>query len=66
VKYLGVNLIMRRKVLTMDIEGRIKKFNGATYDVLLNAKELSEVVKCESIVKNCLPVLMYGAIVVLL
>jgi hypothetical protein len=60
IKYLGVNLIMRRCQLTIDIHERIRKFNIAAYDVLLHSSDLSEVVRCELIVKKCVPILMYG------
>ena len=36
------------------------KFNTACYNALLNSNDLSEVIKCELVVKKCLPVLMYG------
>ena len=32
----------------------------AAYDVLLNTSDLNEVIRCELIVKKCLPVLLYG------
>ena len=60
IKYLGINLVMCKKVLTVDIDERIKKFNGAAYNVLLNTVDLSEPIRCELIVKKCLPVLIYG------
>ena len=60
IKYLGVNLIMDKKQLTIDIDDRIRRFNIAAYDILLNSLELSEMVKCELIVKMCLPILTYG------
>jgi hypothetical protein len=60
IKYLGVNLIMSRGRLTLDVDERIKKFNMAAYDVLLNSNDLSETVRCELIIKKCLPVLLYG------
>ena len=47
-------------MLTIDVEGRIRKFNMAAYDVLLNTSDLNEVIKCELIVTKCLPVLLYG------
>jgi hypothetical protein len=60
ILYLGVKFIMKRGCLVVDVNDRIKKFNGAAYDVLLNSHDLSEVVRCEIIVKKCLPVLLYG------
>ena len=36
IRYLGENLVINRKELTIDIDDRIKKLNAATYDVLLN------------------------------
>ena len=32
----------------------------AAYNVLLNTNDLNEVLRCELIVKKCLPVLLYG------
>ena len=36
-----MNLVISRKELTKDIDDRIKKFNVAAYDVLLNSSDLS-------------------------
>ena len=47
-------------MLTIYVEVRIRKFNMAAYDVLLNTSDLNEVIRCEVIVKKCLPVLLYG------
>ena len=47
-------------MLTIDVEYRIRKFNMAAYDVLLNTSDLNEVIRYELIVKKCLPVLLYG------
>ena len=33
IKYLGVNLMMRKGLLTLDIGDRIRKFNISAYDV---------------------------------
>ena len=62
IKYLGVNLVINRKELTKDIDDRIKKFNAAAYDILLNSSDLSETITCELVVKKCLPInlLLYG------
>jgi hypothetical protein len=60
IYYLGVKLLMKRGVLVVDVGDRIKKFNSCAYDVLLNSNDLSEIVRCEIIVKKCLPVLLYG------
>ena len=60
IKYLGVNLTVCNNVLTIDVEDRIRKFNMVAYDVLLNTSDLNEVIRCELIVKKCLPVLLYG------
>ena len=51
---------MKKNILTIDVDDRIKKFNMSAYNVLINTKDLSEVIKCEIIVKKCLPVLLYG------
>ena len=39
-------------MLTTDVENRIRKSNATAYDVLLNTSDLSEVIRCELIVKN--------------
>ena len=44
----------------MNVNDRIRKFNVGAYDVLLNATELSDVVKYKLIVKKCAPILLYG------
>ena len=61
IKYLGVNLRMHKGLITLDVGDRIKKFNISAYDVLLNSADLTVVVRCELIVKKCLPILLYGA-----
>ena len=60
IKYLGVNLIVCNNVLTIYVEDKIRKFDMAAYDVLLNTSDLNEVIRCELIVKKCVPVLLYG------
>ena len=57
IKYLDVNLIVRGKLLTLDVDVRIRKFNAAAFDVLLNTTDLSEILRCELITKRnvCLP-----------
>ena len=50
---------MKRKMLLMDVNDRIIKFNAASFDVFLNADRLCETVKCEIIVKKFLPILLY-------
>ena len=52
---------MRKGLITLDVGDRIKKFNISAYDVLLNSADLTAVVRCELIVKKCLPILLYGA-----
>ena len=51
---------MKKNILTINVGDKIKKFNMSAYNVLINTKDLSEVLKCEIIVKKCLPVLLYG------
>ena len=60
IRYLGVNLVINRKELTIDIDDKIKKFNAAAYDVLLNSSDLSEIIRCELVVIKCLPILLCG------
>ena len=60
IAYLGVKLVMRRNILTIDVDDRIKKFDMSAYNELINTKDLSEVLKCEIIFKKFLPVLLYG------
>ena len=47
-----MNLVINRKKLTIDIDDRIKKFNAAAYDVLLNSSDLSKTIRCELVVNN--------------
>ena len=61
IKYLGVNSTMRKGLFTLDVGDRIRKFNISAYNVLLNSADLTEVVRCELMVKKCLPILLYGA-----
>ena len=60
IRYLGVNLVINREELTIDIDNRIKKFNTAAYDVLLNSFDLSRTIRCELGVKKCLPIMICG------
>ena len=53
-------IVMRKNILIINVHDRIKKINVSAYYVLINTKDLSEVFKCEIIVKKCLPVLLYG------
>ena len=50
--------------LTMNVIDRIRKFNVAACDVLLNPTDLSDVVKCKLVVKKCASILLYGVSVV--
>ena len=50
---MGVNLIACNNVLTIYVEDRIRKFNMAADDVLLNTSDLNEVIRCELIIKKC-------------
>ena len=59
IKYIGDNLTMRKGLLILDVGDKIRKFNISAYDVLLNSADLTEVVRCELIVKKCLPILLY-------
>ena len=44
---------MCNNVLTIDVEDRVRKFNMAAYDALLNTSDLIvEVIRCELILKN--------------
>jgi hypothetical protein len=60
LSYLGVKFVMKRHVFVIDVEDRVRKFNCSAYSVLLNSNDLSDPVRCEIVVKKCLPVLMYG------
>ena len=46
-------------MLVIDVKDMIMKFNSSACSVLLNSSDLSEIVRCEIIVKKCLPVLTY-------
>ena len=56
ISYLGVNFMMKRKMLVIDVDERIRTFNSSVYSVLLN---LYEQVRYEIIVKKCSPNLIY-------
>ena len=60
ITMLMINFVCNN-VLTIDVKDRIRTFNMAAYDVLLNTSDLNEVIRCELIVKKCLPVLLYGS-----
>ena len=60
IRYLGVNLIVKRGLLIVDVNDRIRKFNAWAYDVLINSADLSEVVICQLMVTKCLLILLYG------
>ena len=58
---MGVDLLIKTGLLTMDINDRIMKFNVACYDVSLNSYDISEVKRClNQLYKKHLSVLMYG------
>ena len=45
----------------MNVSNLIRKFNVAAYDILFNTTDLSDVVKCELVIKKCAPILLlYG------
>ena len=50
ILYLGVKFMMKRKMLVIDVDERIRKFNSRAYSVLLNTNDLSKQVGCEIIV----------------
>ena len=60
IAYIGVKLVMKKNILTIEVNDRIKKSNMSAYNVLINTKDLFEVLKCEIIVKKGLPELLYG------
>ena len=46
IRYLGINLIVKRDLLTVDVTDKIRKFNTTANDVLMNSADLSQVVRC--------------------
>ena len=50
--YLGVKFVVERQALVIEVKDRIRKFNSSANSVLLNSSDLSEIVRCEIIVKN--------------
>ena len=60
IAYLGVKFVMKKNILAIDVDDKIKTFNMSANNVLINTKDLSEVLNCEIIVKNFLLVLLYG------
>ena len=57
---LGVKFVMEKNNLAIDVDDKIKKFNMFANNVLINTKDLSEVLNSEIIVKKCLLLLLYG------
>jgi hypothetical protein len=53
VNCLGVKFMMKRNKLVVDVIRRMGKFNVAAYDILINIIDLSEVIRCEVIKKQC-------------
>ena len=51
IKFLGVDLLFKRRLSIMNINDRIMKFNTACYSVLLNYNGLSDIIRCESVAK---------------
>ena len=52
---------MRKNIVIIDVDDRIKKFNKSAYNVLINTKDLSEALKCEIIVKKVFAcIFLYG------
>ena len=43
IAYLGVKRVMKKIILTIDVDDRIKKFNISAYNVLINTKDFSEI-----------------------
>ena len=58
--YLGVQFIIVKGMLDVGIDHRLRKFNAAALNIIMNSKDLTKVERCEIIVKKCLPILMYG------
>ena len=50
--YSGVKFVVERQAFVIDVKDRIRKFNSSAYSVLLNSSDLSEMVRCEIIVKS--------------
>ena len=49
-----------KAMLEVDIDQRLIKFNTAASNIIMNSKDLTEVLRYELIVKKCLPILLYG------
>ena len=45
IRYIGVNLIVKMSLFTVDVNDKIRKFNSLARDVLMNSADLSEVVR---------------------
>ena len=52
--------MMKRKMLVIDADERIRKFNSSAHCVLLITNDISEQVRCEITAEKCSPILMYG------
>jgi hypothetical protein len=58
--YLRFKLLMKRKLISVDVSDRIRKFNAAAYDILIKTKGICKSIRCELIRKQCLPILLCG------
>ena len=58
--YLRVKLSIAKGILDEDIDHRLRKFNTATFNIIMDSKELSEAIKSKLIVKKFLPILLNG------
>ena len=52
IKFLGVGYLIKRVLLTMDINDRIIKLNVVCCNIILNFEDLSEVIKCELVING--------------
>ena len=54
--YLGLKFIINKKLFVMNVNNSV--VNTTSFDVLLNPEGLYMTVKCNIIVKKCLPILL--------
>ena len=60
LKYLGLKFLVQKKMFVTDVKCRILKFNAASFDILVKAEGLYEIVICEIIAQKRFSVLPYS------
>ena len=45
VIYLGIKFRIVKRIMDVDIDHRLRKFNAAAFNIIMNSKDLTEVVR---------------------